>query len=166
VPEQTQSTSSSESEALIRDFLNSRRSGVLATSDTSGNPHGSVVYFSVGENFDIIFATKTETQKYKNIQQNDQVAFVCYDEQSQTALDMHGRAEVATDPDTKTAALNAMFASSSDISKSELPPAEKLFAGEYVVLRLIPQVIRMAIYARPDAEANEELYETITFSPK
>jgi len=166
VPDQIQSASSPESEQLIREFLQSHHSGVLATSDMSGNPHAAVVYFSLDDSFNLIFATKTETQKYKNIEQNKQVAFVCYDEQSQTTVDIRGHAEATDNPDLRTQALNNMFASSATVSQRELPPAEKLFAGEYVAVRIVPQVIRMAVYARPDAESNDELFETITFAPK
>jgi len=161
-----QSTSSPESADLIRDFLKKQRSGVLATADTAGNPHAAVVYFTVDDAFCLRFATKTETQKNKNMEENNQVAFVCYDETTQTTVQVGGHVEKITDADEQQAALNAMYLFSETISKVELPPVEKLFAGDYTTFKIIPQVIKMGIFLRPDAESNEEIYEIITFSSK
>lgn len=158
-----QSTSSPESVDLVRDFLQNHHSGVLATADAAANPHAATVYFSVDDNFCLIFATKTETKKYKNMKENKKVAFVCSDEAMQTTIQVDGHIESVTDPDQHQAALNAMYRLSGEISKVELPPIEKLFAGDYVTLRIIPQVIKMGIFMRPDSESNEEVYETLTF---
>jgi len=161
-----QSTSSPESADLIRDFLKKHHSGVLATADAASNPYGAVVYFTTDDAFCLRFATKTETQKNKNMEENNQVAFVCYDEATQTTVQVSGHAEKITNVDEQQAALNAMYLFSETISKEELPPVEKLFAGDYTTFRIIPQVIKMGIFLRPDAESNEEIYEIVTFSPK
>ncbi|HEU5121604.1 MAG TPA: pyridoxamine 5'-phosphate oxidase family protein, partial [Candidatus Saccharimonadales bacterium] len=87
----TQSTSSPESEDVIRNFLHAHYSGVLATVDAGGNPHAANVYYTIDDNFYLTFATKTETQKYKNMEENKQVAFVCSDEENQTAVQITGR---------------------------------------------------------------------------
>jgi len=157
-----QSASSPESAGLIRDFLKDHRSGVLATSDKNGNPHAAAIYFSADDEYNLLLATKTETQKYKNIMENNHVAFVCYDEASQTTVQISGHAEKVENPDEKQIAMNAMYRFSEATSKVELPPIEKLYAGDYVVLKLIPQVIKMAIFLRPDSEG-EDMYETILF---
>jgi len=157
-----QSSSSPESADLIRDFLQRQHSGVLATSDSAANPHAATVYFSFEEDYSLLFATKTETQKYKNIMENDRVAFVCYDEKSQTTVQITGRAEKVETPDKRQAALNAMYRFSETISKTELPPIEKLYAGDYVVLQIVPQVIKMAVFLRPDSEGEDE-FESLIF---
>lgn len=157
-----QSTSSPESADLIRDFLATHHSGVLATADGAANPHAAVVYFSFNNNFCLTFATKTETQKYKNMEENDQVAFACYDEANQTTVQITGQVEKVADEAERQEMLNAIYDYSASLSKTELPPIEKLFAGDYVVLRLLPQVIKMAIFLRPDSEG-QDMYETILF---
>ena len=159
-----QSTSSPESADLIRDFLKTHQSGVLATADAAGNPHAATVYFSLDDSFCLTFATKTETQKYKNMEENNQVAFVCSDEATQTTVQIDGRIEKVADPDEHQAALNRMYRYSQTISQVELPPIEKLFAGDYVTLKIVPRVIKMGVFLRPDSESNEEIYETLTFS--
>mgnify|MGYP001612559777 CR=1 FL=1 len=158
-----QSTTSPESADLIRNFLNGRYSGVLATADGAGNPHAAVVYFSFEDDFSLTFGTKSETQKYKNIEENKQVAFVVYDEVEQTIIQITGHAEVIEDQNKRQKVLNNMFRSSAERSLTATPPAEKLWAGDYVAVRIIPMVIKMAIYARPDSEG-DDLYETLLFS--
>ncbi|HEU5122115.1 MAG TPA: pyridoxamine 5'-phosphate oxidase family protein, partial [Candidatus Saccharimonadales bacterium] len=147
-----QSTSSPESEDVIRNFLHAHYSGALATADAAGNPHAATVYFTVDDNFCLTFATKIETQKYKNMEENKQVAFVCSDQENQTTVQITGRVEKVTDPEEHQSMLNSMYRFSEMMSKVELPPIEKLFAGDYVTLRIIPQVIKMGIFIRPDAE--------------
>ncbi len=157
------STSSDESADFIASFLNTHASGVLSTSDVNGNPHSAVVYFSLQKDFSLTFATKTETQKYKNMQENTHVAFAVYNEREQTAVQVTGRVEVITDPEKKHEAIAFMYGVSPKLSMSALPPAAKLTAGGYVAFRLIPAVIKMAIYSRPDEE-RDDIYETILFS--
>lgn len=158
-----QSTSSPDSEDLIRDFLKTCHSGVLATADASSNPHAATVYFSTDDDFNVIFATKTETQKYEDMKENKQVAFTCSDEAAQTAVQIDGVIEKVTDPDEHQAALNRMYRFSEKLSQSEFPPIEKLFAGDYVTLKIVPQVIKMGVFIRPDSESNEDMYEIISF---
>jgi nitroimidazol reductase NimA-like FMN-containing flavoprotein (pyridoxamine 5'-phosphate oxidase superfamily) len=159
-----ESETSQESQEQILEFLQSHASGVLITADMSANPYGAVVFYTVNDDFSIQFATKSETQKFKNIEQNNQVAFVCYDETTQTSLQLNGNAEVIQDPAEKEKVIHNMHLLSDTTSASTVPPAEKLYAGEYRVVRIVPRVIKLAVFARPDAENNEDLYEILTFS--
>ena len=158
-----ESTTSPESATIIRDFLKSRSSGVLATSDSASQPHAAAIYFSLEDDFSIVFATKSETQKYKNMAENPQAAFVVYDEQQQTTVQITGHVEALNDPDKLQTIVNHMFLTSAEQSKREIPPADKLYAGDYRGFRLVPMVIKMAVYARPDSEG-DDLYETLLFS--
>lgn len=158
-----QSTSSPETIELVRQFLTSHHSGVLATADAAASPHGAVIYFALDDDFSLMFTTKTETQKYKNLLENDQVAFVCYDEAAQTTIQITGEVRRVKNEAKRQQMLNTIHQLSAELSKTELPPIEKLFAGDYVVLKLIPQVIKLAIFLRPDSEG-QDMYETILFS--
>lgn len=163
MPLKIESTTSPESAALVRNFLSSRYSGVLATSDKADQPHAAVVYFSLEDDYSLIFGTKSETQKFRNIEENKQVAFVVYDEESQTTVQISGYVEIISDTVTRQNAINKMFSSSAERSGREIPPADKLLAGEYVALRIVPMVMKMAVFARPDSEG-DDLYETVLFS--
>lgn len=158
-----ESTTSPESVELIQKFLASHRSGVLATADKAANPHAAVVYYTFNDDFTLLFSTKSETQKLKNIEENKQVAFAVYDEVAQTVVQISGDTEIVNDEDERQKALNNMFTSSTELSLNVTPPAEKLYAGDYVAVRIFPQVIKMAVYARPDSEG-DDLFETVLFS--
>jgi len=159
-----ESTTSPESVDSVRRFLESRYSGVLATADGAGIPHAAVVYFLLEDDFSLLFGTKTETQKFKNIQENNQASFVIYDEAEQTTVQITGRVEVVDDTEVRRKVVNNMFVASAERSQREIPPAEKLIAGDYAAVRLVPMVIKMAVYARPDSQEQGDLHETLLFS--
>lgn len=155
------STTGSESEAYIRKYIRDHKSGVLGTSDRAAHPYVAAVYYTVIDDLSIMFATKRETQKVTNIQANPSVAFAIYDEVEQSSVQITGEAEEVNNVEMKRDAARAMFQKSSDISKREFSPAEKLDAGDLMVFRLVPRVIKMAVFARP--LASEEYYETLLF---
>ena len=163
MPLTIQSTSSEQSEKIIRIFLNDQRSGVLATADRSGNPHAAAVYYKLDDDMSILFGTRSETQKFKNLLENNQAAFVVYEESTQTTVQIMGRAEVVEDEETYNKVVHNMKNSSSEISDESLAPAEKLNAGDYKVVRILPMVIKLAEYsvAQP---GSGDLFETILFS--
>ena len=163
-PHVSLSPSSPQSIEVIRDFLQTHHSGVLATADSAAMPHAAVIFFSTDDNFRLLFATKTETQKNKNLEQNEQVALATYDEAAQTGVQITGRVETVTDPDERQQALSNMYRFSETTSRATLPPIEKLFAGDYTAFKIIPLVIKMGIFLRPDSESNEDMYETLTFT--
>ena len=164
MPLSIESTSSSNSEYVIRNFLTAHHSGVLATSDSSGNPHGAVVYYVLEDDLTMLFATKSETEKNKNIEENNNVNFVVYEENEQSQLQISGHATKVDDENVQQKIFKAMYRNSSELSHEELPPAEKLLASDFVVYRLVPSAMKMAVYARPDAEEVDDLFETILFS--
>lgn len=158
-----ESTSSSASKDLIRIFLKHQRSGVLATADNAANPHAAVVYYILDDDFTVLFGTKRETQKFKNIEENKQVAMIVYDEATQSTAQIFGHVEVVEDKDTQERVINNFGEASLERSMENVAPLDKIIAGEYVVLRLKPTVIKLAEYgfAKP---ASDNLFETISFS--
>ena len=162
MPEIVQSTSP-ESTATVRDFLSSHHSGILVTADTGGAPHGAVVYYTLDNDFSLLIGTKSETQKYKNIEENAQVAFIVYDEAAQTTIQLQGRAIIISDQNGLNSIVNAMYSNSAELSHRVLPPVEKLIAGEYTAIRIVPQSIKFAVYARPDSE-DDDMLETVLFA--
>lgn len=58
------------------EFLRSySKVGVLATVDEKGQPYASSVYFVMGHEFEVFFLTTKNTNKTKNIESNNKVAF-------------------------------------------------------------------------------------------
>ena len=158
-----QSSSSPEAVNIISDFLQTHHSGTLATADNAANPHAAVIYFTFNDDLTFTFVTKTETQKYKNIAENSNAALAIYDEEEQTSVQVVGHVVTVSDKDEMQKVVNKSFKYSAEVSRRELPPLEKLFAGEYVAICLLPQVIKMGIFARPES-GDDELYETLLLS--
>lgn len=156
-----QSASSEQAEKLISLFLADNYSGVLSTTSASGRPHGAVVYYLPETDLSIHFVTKEETQKYKNIELNKQVSFVIYDEKSQTTLEIQGMVHIVEDLEKKRETLHNMTNSSIALSGKLLPPAYKLEGGDYIVLRLVPTSINLAIYSR---DKGDNVYESLQLS--
>lgn len=157
-----ESTSSSRSMDLVRIFLQNQRSGVVATADKAGNPHAAVVYY-LFDDYCILFGTRRETQKFKNMEENRQAAFVVYDEATQTTAHITGRVEFIYDAKLKEKVINNTGGASIERSLENVPPSDKLTAGDYMIVQIRPMVIKLAeyAYARP---GSENLFETILFS--
>jgi general stress protein 26 len=155
--------STPESAQIIYDFLTKHHIGVLATVDTSGKPHGAVIYFVMNDDFTILFGTKTKTRKYENIAKTGVATLVVYDEDAQMTTVIQGKASQSDDPAVIEKAIANMEAQSAKIASAHNPPITKLYAGDFVAMRLVPHTISTAIYMRPDNEGFDE-FETITFS--
>lgn len=152
-------TSSPESAERIYAFLECHPIGVLATVSPDSTPDGAVIYFTVSEQFEFYFVTKSQTQKYKNLQLHPYVSLVSYDAFSQTTVQVHGRVKEVTSGAIKNAMLMTLEQLAARGGSSHKPPISKLFAGRYAVMCLRPTSIRMADYMEPGAD----LHETIEF---
>jgi general stress protein 26 len=159
-----QLASSSESNQRVYDFLKSHPVGVLAMVDPNGNPHATVIYFSIEEDFSISFTTKRDTKKHDNLQHNNHVMLVAYEAETQTTTQVIGTAEDITDAQqAQETFTNTQIAASETSEEAGEPPISKLYAGEYVAYSLKPAQIRMAVFARPDS-GGYDMYETIDFA--
>lgn len=158
-----ESTSSPSSKDLISIFLKHQTSGVLATADGAANPYAAVIYFLLEDDFTLLFGTKRETQKYKNMEENPQVSLVVYDESTQTTVQITGRVEIIEEEAVIEKVVGNMESISSRNSIENVPPAEKITAGDFVAVRIFPQVIKLAEFgfAKPNSE---NIFETILFS--
>lgn len=156
------STNSPETEARVRSFLQSHPIGVLSTVTPRGKPHATVVYVSTNDDLSLSFLTKHNTTKTKNIKRNNHVMFVAYEPSSQTTLQAEGRAINITDTPEAEEVFRKTLQSVQNTSKSNTPPISKLDAGRYVAYKIVPNSIRIAVFAHGD-NAMEMLYETLTY---
>lgn len=156
------STTTSESPNAVRNFLAGQDIGVVSTVNEGGQPFGAAVYFSLEDDLSLVFSTKTETQKYQNIAKNKLVAFTVFSEEEQTTVQITGRVEIIENEERRRKAVNDMFTYSATRGEGEVPPVDKLYAGDYITLRLVPSTIKLAVYARSVSEG-DDIYEVIEF---
>jgi len=143
------------------DFLSHNNSGVLATVDPNGEPHGTVIYYAIEKDFNISFLTRTGTKKYDNLVRNNHLVLVVFEAASQTVAQVIGKAvEITGGYDINTIA-SAIFKSSLETRKDKTPPIAKLQAGEYAAFKIEPAQIRVAYYSPNDQGDHDSIFESI-----
>ena len=150
-----------ERQQRIYDFLKANPIGVLSTVNRSGQPHGSVIYYSIDENFTVSLLTKSKTRKYQNIVTNPEVVITIYEPSSQTTAEITGKAHQVKDSFEINSIAGSILGASLKTSDSGLPPISKLEAGNYVAFNIKPKQIKMAVFARPDPDDYLGIFETI-----
>lgn len=140
-------------------FLREHPAGVLASVDPDGNPHATVIYYSIDPNFAIKFLTKRGTKKSSNLQYNDRVALVVFDDISQTTAQLIGTVEELADPEEINKVFRNTLRTSLRTSRNGVPPIAKLQAGDYIAYRMKPVEIRMADFAKPRTGNHEQIFE-------
>lgn len=146
----------------IHDFLQANPVGVLTTVDPNGDPHATVIYFSIDPQFNILFMTKNETKKYDNLLHNNHAMLLVYDTPTQTTVQITAKAIEQTDKTEIGKAFVESLRTAKAKSESGIPPILKLHAGDYTAFVLRPVRIRMAMFIRPDP-GGYDIYETLDF---
>lgn len=156
------STTSPQSIDRICIFLQNQRSGVLATADKDGSPYATPIYYVCDDDLTIFFTTKRSTQKFKNMEENNKIALAVYDEPTQAVAHILGTVEFIKDKKIQEQVINNLHDASVEKSAESLSPPEKLLGDDFVIVRIDPTVIRLAIYIffKP---GDDELFETIWF---
>ncbi|WP_205877143.1 PPOX class F420-dependent oxidoreductase [Mycobacterium camsae] len=89
------------SEAEITDFVNSSRTGTLATIGPDGQPHLTAMWYAVVDG-EIWLETKAKSQKAVNLKRDPRVSFLLEDGDTYDTLrgvSFEGVAEIVDDPD-------------------------------------------------------------------
>jgi general stress protein 26 len=159
------SSLSDESSRSMLDFLKEHPVGTLSTVDPNGEPHAVVIYYFTDDDFNITFTTKRETRKFDNLSHYNHAMLLAYESTSQTTVQVTGVVEEIVDKQESESAFRSMVSASMATSDAGLPPFTKLYAGQYVAMRLKPLQIRMAVFARPDP-GGYDMYESIEFNPQ
>lgn len=145
----------------IYNFLHEHHVGVLSTVTPDNNPHGVVVYYTVGENFVISILTKKGTRKYENLAHNNHAMLTVFDTASQTTVQVTGIARERSGRTNIDEVAGEVLGVASETGHAGLAPIVKLQAGTFTTLRIAPVQIRMAIYARPDPGDYDQLFDSI-----
>lgn len=142
-------------------FLSANPAGVLSSVSPDGDPHGTVVYFSIDKSFKLCFLTKDGTRKYDNLKRNNHVMLTVFEPASQTTVQIEGVAYEITDSVDVNAVAGAVLSACLKTSNSGMVPITNLQAGSYVAFRIKPKLIRMAVYSDPKFGDYAELFESV-----
>jgi len=134
-------------------FLQKHPVGVLATIDESGNPHASTIYFSVDDDLHITFTTKHDTRKYQNIHRHDIVMLVVFEAESQTSVQVSGKATEVTDAQKQQEIYHGTLHAAQQTGEDMVPPIAKIPAGNYVGFEIQPENVVLSEYGWGDSFA-------------
>src|SRR5690242_6657904 len=81
----------------IFNFLRANPIGVLSTVDSTGGPHGVVIYYIIRDDFSIDFLTRERTRKYDNLRHNNHAMLTVFEPRTQTTAQIVGTASEITD---------------------------------------------------------------------
>ncbi|MEI6481350.1 MAG: pyridoxamine 5'-phosphate oxidase family protein [Candidatus Saccharibacteria bacterium] len=119
-------------------FLSSHNAGVISTVGSDGEVHGSVVYYTLGVDSTLFFATKDHTTKSMDITTNPNVAFTIFDANEMQTLQISGTAHIEQDPtlasEIKEQILRPHFAG----THVTVPPILHISAGTFTVICIKP----------------------------
>ena len=129
-------------------FLKEHDLGVLSTIDRTGNIHGAVVYYIVGEGDKLYILTKSETQKAHNILAHNQLALTVYDANTLQTVQLNGEGEIEADQSIKAKVFMEIVKPRRYGNDSEelLPPVTTLHEGGYTIFRITPIEARFVDY--------------------
>lgn len=135
--------------------------GVLSTATTESAPWGSAIYFYADENFDIYFVTRADTQKYKNITNNPEVALTVADEASQTTVQIAGTITAVPPHDYLEVLFHKLDKIHPRGDETWTPPPNKIHKGNFMPLKLTPSRLQYADYGTYKLDPDASYVETI-----
>ncbi|MGZ6004969.1 MAG: pyridoxamine 5'-phosphate oxidase family protein [Candidatus Saccharimonadales bacterium] len=141
----------------IYDFLLANPTGVLATADPADGPHGAVIYFCVDDEFVISFLIKNASKSQSNLNKNDRVVLVIYDQTSQTVAQVTGRAVEVKDKQQ----VNAIADKLMRLEPNQGPLLSPQQSASCLAYQIFPDQIRMAYFGRPDSQDFNGLFESL-----
>lgn len=129
-------------------FLRNNSLAVLSTIDRTGNVHGAVVHYTVGQNDIIYILTKSGTGKGKNIYTHEQVAITIHEPATLKTLQIQGIAKIETDQIIRDEVFLQLTQPRPYKDGINPPPVTQLHNGSFMVIRVIPTIFSYHDYAK------------------
>jgi len=151
IPKPTPASKVSPVDAVEKEafeFLRKHEVAVLSTINRTGNLHGATIYYFVDDGNRICIATKSSTQKARDIFTNQQVALTAYDADTIETVQLQGFAQIVTDAAEKQKILKEIVKPRDYKGKMLLPPVTTIHEESYVALRIIPTNARYIDYKK------------------
>lgn len=119
-------------------FLAAHDLGVISTIDGHGNIHGAAVYYAVGDNDQIYFATKSGTHKAQDILSYHQVAITIFDATTMCELQISGSASVEPNAKLSEEMYHRILHPHLAGEHMSVPPILHIESGEYELIGIKP----------------------------
>jgi nitroimidazol reductase NimA-like FMN-containing flavoprotein (pyridoxamine 5'-phosphate oxidase superfamily) len=113
---------------------------VLATTDENGQPQCNTLVYTIDDDLNFYFITRSNTKKSKNIEANPNVSLsACF--RPPYNIEAIGKAEPVTDEETKLMIMDA-FAQHVINLENIWPPIFRYSQDEYVFYKIVPTSLR------------------------
>lgn len=143
-----------ERKKVAFDFLKSHKTAVIATTSASEGPQASTVYYVIDSDFSLYFLTGDATKKFKNLAENNKIAFVVGTGPELVTIQGGGRAERLKHPYTDDIILR--MSENLSLKESRYWPIFKLPEGAIYVFKIHPEWM---IMVNLDIERSEKDYK-------
>lgn len=128
----------------IDDFVNSSRSGTLATVGPHGQPHLTAMWYGVVDG-EIWFETKAKSQKAVNLRRDPRITFLLEDGDTYDTLrgvSFEGTAEMVEDPDAIFRVGISVWERYTGPYTEEAKPAVDMMMNKRIAIRLVVKRVR------------------------
>lgn len=145
----------SEKYAKIASYINDNPIAVLSTIGKDGAPRGAAIYvYADQEKHRVYFLTKSQTQKYIDIQSNESVSLTIVNPRENSTVQATGKAFTVHDSQALDAVTKQMVRAN-PLASEWIPPVSKLEAGHYVVVEVKLTHARLAEFAGMELNREE-----------
>lgn len=130
----------------VSEFIRNHSVASYATVSKDNKPHVATIYYVVDQDLSFYFATRSKTRKYLHAVDNNNVALVITDEQLFVTVQIEGKAQFLNDP--KEIDWAAVALAQIQQSHAGVTPIQRIPAGEYVFVKVIPTWMRAVNFAK------------------
>lgn len=142
-------------------FLHNHKLVALATVSASGIPSAATVYAATDEKLNLYFITRSDTQKFRNIQENPNVSVAVTDEQTAETVQLIGRAETVEDKKEAGKLVQALWKATLD-KQSWPAPVVKLNSGDLTLVKITPTQLKYGDFKPLHlADGHEDYFEHV-----
>lgn len=129
------------------EFLKKHVVAILATSSKANAPHAAALYYIIDDDFNFFFTTKSNTQKFANITENNKVALVVVDHASPKSVEIEGTVDLALDDVKQREVVDKISEKSAKLGEAFWPPPiSQLQGGELIVFKVTPSELCFCDY--------------------
>ena len=129
-------------------WIQSQPVATLATVSFAGMPQLATVYTDIDDNYYCYLVTRQDTRKYENLRHTKAVSLSWFDASRLVTCEISGEAHVVRSGKEVSAIITRLQKMILEQKSGYwIPPVGQINGGDYVVLRVIPDLVRYADYS-------------------
>jgi len=149
---------------IARDFLNNNHAAALATADSAGMPHVSIVYCVASEELTVYFSTRVQSRKFEDVAVRPEVSMAFYDETRLQTVQLSGTARRLENFDKEQEIMGRLMRLRFN-KKDWETPVMKLFdrgtANEIAIMEVTPEEMTFADFGTSGTDKRVPIFRRI-----